>query len=189
MTRKDFTFYAVILILLSLFLWQWISKGAFLSQMNELQKDNKDLQLLSGIGTLKSTHEHADVKVYINGKAIDFSQRKYQLASRFIHFEEGIGDVVHTHATGLTIGHLFKSLGGGLSNECMTLDGQTNCNKAKETLKFFVNGKPNAEFDNYAFEDLDKILVSYGSENELELKKQLDSITNLAPKYSSSDED
>src|SRR3989338_10567343 len=189
MTRKDLIFYAVILILLSLFLWQWISKGAFLNQMNELQKDYKDLQLLSGIGPLKSTHQHADVKVYVNGKAIDFSQQKYQLASRFIHFEEGVGDVIHIHATGLTMGHLFKSLGGDMASNFIIVEGQSDCNAANKTLKFFVNNKPNDEFDNYIFEDLDKILVSYGSEDESEVKKQLDSITSLAPKYSASDED
>ena len=183
MTKKYLIFYAAIFIILSLFLWQWISKGALMNQLTEFQKDTKDLQLLSGIGPLRSVHNHADVKVYINGKAIDFSQHKYQLASRFIHFEEGVGDVVHVHATGLTIGHLFKSLGGYITNNCMTLDGQSFCKDGNNTLKFYVNSQPNDEFDNYIIKDLDKILISYGNRDEAEIQKQLSSITNLAPRY------
>ena len=186
MKRKVLIFYFVILILVSLFFWELISKGALLNQLTELQKDRKDLQLLSGIGPLRSVHNHADVKVYIDGKAIDFSQHKYQLASRFIHFEEGVGDVIHMHATGLTIGHLFKSLGGDISTNCITLDLQSNCRDGNKTSKLYVHNQPNNEFDNYIIKDLDKILISYGNEDQAEIQKQLDSITNLAPKYSSS---
>ena len=36
-------------------------------------KYNAQLGMLSGIGPLRSAHLHADVKVYMNGKSIDFS--------------------------------------------------------------------------------------------------------------------
>lgn len=188
MNKKNLFLYAAILILLVLFLWQWISKAALanqLTQVNQVQNYNNQLQFLSGIGPLKSAHLHADVKVYINGKAIDFSQKKYQLTSSFIHFEEGIGDVIHTHATGLTIGHMLKSLGIGFNNNCMFFEGQNYCNENSKSLKFYVNNKPNNEFDNYIIKDLDKYLISYGSEDDSEIQRQLNSITNLAPKYSS----
>lgn len=188
MSKKDMVFYALIAVLLFLFLWQWLSKGALLGQLNlqlsELQKDNKDLMMLSGVGSLRSVHNHADVKVYINGKAVDFSQSKYQLAARFIHFEEGIGDVIHTHATGLTMGHLFKSLGADFGNNCLAFEKTDYCNGENAKLRLYVNGRPNSEFDNYIIKDLDKILVSYGSESDEEIQKQLNSITNLAAKYS-----
>lgn len=174
----------MILILVVLFLWQWLSKGALVSQITELQKDAVDLHLLSSIGALRSTHQHTDVKVYINRQAIDFSQKKYQLAARFIHFEDGIGDVVHTHATGMTMLHLFKSLGMDFSHECIVYEKQSYCNNGDKTLKFYVNKQLNNEFANYIIKDLDKILVSYGSENDSELQKQLDYVTNLAARYS-----
>ena len=181
-------FYALIAVLLFLFLWQWLSKGALLGQLNlqlnELQEDNKDLMLLSGVGPLRSAHNHADVKVYINGKAVDFSQSKYQLAARFIHFEEGIGDVIHTHATSLTMGHLFKSLGADFDSNCLAFEETDYCNGGNAKLRFYANGKLSNEFDNYIIKDLDKILVSYGTESEEEIQKQLNSITNLAAKYS-----
>ena len=184
MRKKDIVFYVLILILVILFLWQWLSKGALITQLSKVKNYNSQLQLLNGIGPLASTHIHADAKVYINGNSVDFSQRKYQLATSFIHFEEGIGDVIHVHATGMTIGHLFKSLKGDLNNNCVVLEGQSYCNENDKKLKFYVNGKPSNEFSNYIIHDLDKILVSYGNENDAEIQKQLSSITNLAPRYS-----
>ena len=184
MTRKGMFFYAVILVLIILLLWQWVSKGSLMQQIHELQMDNNNLHLLSSIGPLRSTHIHADVKVYINGNSIDFSQRKYQLASRFIHFEEGIGDVAHVHATGMTVGHLLKSLGVDFNSNCIVFERQNYCDGGNKKLRFYVNGQLNNEFDNSIIKDLDKYLISYGSEDGEYIKKQLDSITNLAPKYS-----
>ena len=185
MKKKDMFLYAVILVLLVLFLWQWTSKAALQTQINLLQKYNSQMQLLLGIGQLGSTHIHTDVKVYINSNSIDFSQHKYQLATSFIHFEDGLGEVVHVHAIGMTVGQLFKSLKGDLNNNCIVLDGQRNCNEDGKKLKFYVNVQPNNEFSNYVIHDLDKILISYGNENESDIQKQLSSITNLAPRYSS----
>src|SRR3989338_706308 len=184
MPRKDLGFYAIILVLAALLLWQWLSKADFAAQIAELEKDSKDLHLLSGIGPLRSAHLHADVKVYINGNTIDLSQQKYQLAARYLHFEEGIGDVIHTHAAGLTIGYMFSSLGIDFDSNCIRFESQSYCNDGNKKLKFYVNGQPNNRLDNYLIRNLDRILVSYGAESEAEIQKQLSSVTNLAPDYS-----
>jgi len=184
MRKKDIFLYALIIILVLLFLWQWLSKGALISQAAQSEKNSKQISFLSGIGVLRSAHLHADVKVYINGKALDFSQKKYQVTNSFIHFEEGIGDVIHTHATGLTIGHLFKSVDGDINNNCLAFERQSYCNENDRKLRFYVNGQPNNEFDNKVINNLDKYLVTYGNENESEIQTQLSSVTNLAPKYS-----
>ncbi|MEK6891566.1 MAG: hypothetical protein AABX25_00105 [Nanoarchaeota archaeon] len=193
MIKKSAIPYTILTILLILFLWQWISKGNLVNQLNNLnnqtnllQNYNGQLSKLSGIGPLSSIHIHADIKLYIDGQSIDFSQKKYQVATSYIHFEDGLGDVVHIHATRLTMGHLFKSLNGDFNNNCLTLDEQTYCDDGNKKLKFYVNGKPNDEFGYYVMKDLDKVLVSYGTENDSEIQKQLKSITNLAPKYSAS---
>lgn len=184
MKIKDLFFYALILILIILFLWQWISKGSLSAQLSRFQNHNSQLQLLAGVGALGSVHLHADVKVYINGQSIDFSQKKYQLTTSFIHFEEGIGDVIHTHATGLTVGHMLNSVGMGLNDKCIIADKKSYCNDGNNKLKFYVNGQLSSEFGSRIIEDLDKYLISYGDEDEAAIQKQLDSITNLALKYS-----
>ncbi len=132
------------------------------------------------IGPAGSTHLHADVKVYINGNPIDFSQPMYQLRSNLVHFEDRDGDVIHVHATGMTIGYTLKTLGINFSPDCISVGRENYCNEGTSTLKLYVNGRPNAEFGDYQIKDLDKILVSYGSENEIAVQAQLDSITNKA---------
>lgn len=174
---KNKIFYAVIVLLLILFLWQWLSKGALMHQAALLQKYNTQMQLLTGIGNIGSAHIHADIKVYINGNAIDFSQGKYQLATSFIHFEDGIGDVIHVHATGMIIRHLFKSLRMDLDSSCIAAEGKNYCNGNGNKLRLYVNGRISSQFDNYVIRDLDKILVSYGNENDSDIQKQLASVT------------
>ena len=137
------------------------------------------------IGSAGSAHLHADIKVYVNGNQIDFSQPMYQLQSNLVHFEGGDGDVIHVHATGMTIGYALKTLGINFSPNCISVGNNNFCNGGTKTLKFYVNGRPNIVFGNYEIRNLDKILVSYGSENETAIQAQLDSITNKAVQSSS----
>lgn len=191
MVKKTTMLYAIIAVLFILLLWQWPSKSTLANQINSLgnqasllQNYNSQLSKLSGIGPLKSTHIHADIKVYINGQPIDFSQKKYQVTTSYIHFEDGLGDVIHVHATGMTTLHLLKSAGMDLRNHCLIFEENNYCSDAKKEIKFFVNGKGSNDLGNYVIKDLDKVLVSYGSENELEIQKQVSSVTDLAKKYS-----
>ncbi len=149
----------------------------------------------STIGILGSQHMHADWKVYINGEQIDFSDkahmdrmRKELSVSSFIHVDSGnpppekTGDVIHMHATGVPLWIFFDSIGMNLSKECLVLDnGKKFCNDDKNTLKFYVNEKSNNQYENYVFKDLDKILISYGSETDL--TQQFNSITNFAKNH------
>jgi len=136
-----------------------------------------------GTGPIGSTHTHMDFKVYIEGKTIDFSQGKYQKPhiNQHVHLEGGDGDLIHKHATGVTMGFFFKSLGMTFDKNCLATDtGDKYCNDGGKTLKFYANGITNDQLGNYDLKDGDKILVSYGNESEDEIKVQLASITDKA---------
>ncbi|MBI2971813.1 MAG: hypothetical protein HYY37_05330 [Candidatus Aenigmarchaeota archaeon] len=152
----------------------------------------------STIGLLGSQHIHADWKIYINGKALDdkffdsismdMSNTNNGISSSFIHVDKGApspektGDLIHMHATGVPLWIFFKSVGMDFSKDCVTLpDGQKFCSDNKNVLKFYVNGKPNNEWENYVFSDLDKVLISYGDETDLTI--QLNSITDFAKNH------
>ncbi len=128
----------------------------------------------STMGVLGSAHIHADWKVYIEGKAWDFSgmdhmarMQKGLSVSSFIHVDSGspepekTGDLLHMHATGAPLWIFFESLGIQLP----------------ENVKMYVNGKEISDYKNYVFSDLDKILITDGKGN---LQEQLNSITNFA---------
>ena len=137
----------------------------------------------------EKVHEHADFKVYLNGKAFDFTPAKHQDSKEdpkdpYAHLHDGNGDITHKHRQGITLGYSFKSIGMSFDKECFATDAATKyCNDEKNMLKFRVNGKPNEEFGNYEFKDLDRILISYGPKEEA-LDAQMESVTDTACMYS-----
>ena len=167
--------------------------------------DAGELQCNMGInsqmGVLGSQHIHADWKIYINGKEFDWSpytdlHQKQMVGdksvlgtSAFIHIHpaqspEKAGDVLHMHATGIPLWIFFNSIGMDFNKDCIILENKEKfCNDSNKKLKFYVNGELNNEFENYAFNDLDKILISYGDENEEEINNQLASITDFAKNH------
>ncbi|MFQ5951349.1 MAG: hypothetical protein ACE5KH_04615 [Candidatus Geothermarchaeales archaeon] len=135
-------------------------------------------QGLLGLGPPGSTHVHAELKIYVDGRSsIDFSQGKYQQRSDYVHFEGGSGDVIHKHATGVTLGFFLGTLNIEFSSTCLVLDtGESYCNGGDKTLKLYVNRERNTLFDEYEIVGADEILISYGSETEEEIQAQLDSV-------------
>lgn len=140
----------------------------------------------NNFGPLGSTHIHADFKAYVLGSPIDFSIQKYQLKDKLIHVENGDGDVMHIHATGIDLGYFFKTLGMEIDNNCITLDsGNKYCNAENAKFRAFVKSE-NADWEqiyypaDYIMQDLDKILVTYGVEDEEGIRKQMESVTDKA---------
>ena len=146
----------------------------------------------SKIGVLGSRHVHADWKVYVDGKpfgfapfAMDMSNMNANVTSSFIHVDKGAapektGDVLHMHAKGVPLWLFFRSLGGDFNETCLTLpDNQQFCNTTGKSLGFYVNGKPNGEFGDYVFNNLDKILISYDDTGS-DVQAELNSITDFA---------
>ncbi len=142
--------------------------------------DNDNVQ----IGPLGSTHIHADFAVYLNGKQVSFNDDTYFIGDKhnqYSHVHEPHSTLIHMHATGITIGYFMNAVGYPFNATCITLDEKDKlCNDGENTLKFYVNEKTNDRFNNYVIRNLDKILISYGSDTEEELKQQLDSVTSLA---------
>jgi hypothetical protein len=135
----------------------------------------------AAFGALGSTHIHSAFRLFIHNQTTDFSQPKYQVKSQLVHFENGDGDTIHTHATRVHIGYLLKSLGITFTSECLTMDnGEKYCNDGTNTLKFYVNGVRNSMYDKYEMKDNDKILLSYGSQTQEQIDAQLKAVDDLA---------
>lgn len=137
-------------------------------------------------------HIHADFKVFINNKPIDFSLNKYQSNTTsahdaFAHLHDGNGEVMHIHKEGITLGYFFETLGMEFTEECFKLDtGKKYCNTRDKfnTVHLWVNGRPNSEFENYKVQDLDRILITYGHLAGSQLPDQFDMVTDAACVYS-----
>src|SRR3989344_6877348 len=122
-----------------------------------IQTGQMEGNMVSGstIGILDSQHIHADWKVYINGIALDFSDKAHmermrnnQPVSSFIHVDsdapppEKTGDILHMHATGIPLWIFFESIGMDFNKDCITFENKEKfCNDGNKKLKFSVNGK------------------------------------------------
>jgi hypothetical protein len=158
----------------------------------------EQIQKLAGIGPLKSAHVHADFALFIGGKEISLNMDELHAPesgsvefweqadiSVFTHLHEGTNNanVIHVHASGITLGMFFNSISGSINESCIVLTGPVEseyCDSGNKRLKAYINGKREGNSQSYVIKDLDKILVSYGDENFSEIQKQIESITNNA---------
>ncbi len=125
-------------------------------------------------GPLGSEHSHAGILVKIFGDTFDFSAPAYQIKSSWIHFEGNDGTTVHKHATGVTLGYLFETLGLGLDDQCYEFqDGRNFCTNEDYSLRFYINGEQVSDIRDYEIQEDDKILISYGAETPEEIESQL----------------
>ena len=127
-------------------------------------------------GVLGSAHVHAAFAVKLNGTKLDFSDNKYQVKSRFMHVENGDGNTLHRHATGVPVAEFFKSIKMNVTDSCFTDDNGTKyCSNGKENLEFYVNGNKTKSIADYVFNDDDRILIEYG-DSPIQVKQDLDQL-------------
>ncbi|MEK7137099.1 MAG: multicopper oxidase domain-containing protein [Patescibacteria group bacterium] len=142
-------------------------------------------------------HTHADFAVYIEGRKLDFSDPKYmedegteddhdEHGHRHdaLHMHGGVGDVIHSHKPGQTLGEFFSSLNFELGSRCLTLeDGKQVCSDESKQWQMFVNGRERPMGPEYTFGDGDQILLSFGAD-EAERAKELQALTDEACLFS-----
>jgi len=128
-------------------------------------------------------HVHADFAVYINGKKTDFNSSIYSERDPRIHLHirNQYGDsVIHVEAEDAIFGEFFTSIGMRIKENCFRTRSMNFCNDGNRTLKMYVNGIKNDDFENYEIKDLDRILITFGNEKEEEIKKQMNSVTKAS---------
>lgn len=148
-------------------------------------------------GAYGSAHEHADFRVYANGAPIDFSQEKYQSplppggddsdcgnSTLLAHLHNGDGDVVHKHATGVTWGYFFSSLGMNWSGSCLSIgNGTAYCDSGQAKWRFFLNGSEVPRPAGVEIRDLDRALFTYNATGP-QIAQQLASVTSKSAQES-----
>ncbi len=146
-----------------------------------------------------TVHEHADIKVYLNGEKLDLSQDKYQTLEKkyangsiekhanetVMHLHDGNPNIVHKHERTATLEEFFSAINITFSSSCFILDnGENYYTSDEKTLKLFVNGKANSEYEKYSFRDDDSILITYGALTNKQITEELASLTDDACMYS-----
>ena len=127
-----------------------------------------------GAGLLGDDHQHASVLVRIFGDKFDFSVPAYQIKNSWIHFEAQDGSTIHRHSTGVTLGYMFDTLGIQTTEDCYIFpDGREFCNNEDYSLKYYINHEKVPSISDYVIMEGDRILISYGNEDQAAIDSQL----------------
>ena len=125
-------------------------------------------------GKLGDEHIHASLLVSIFGDKFDFSTPNYQVKTPWIHFENQDGDTIHRHSTGVELEFLFNSMSVGVDENCFVFpDGRQFCNNEDYSLKFYINQQLVEDISKYIIQEDDRILITYGNEDQLAIDQQL----------------
>jgi hypothetical protein len=133
-------------------------------------------------GGLGSTHEHAAFLVMLDGNTLDFSQQKYQVKSPYIHVENGVGVLLHKHASQVPVGEFFRSVGMQVTDNCLLSDdGKSYCSMDGKKLRFFVNGTelPPQFVNSYILVENDRFLLYHGEDSTSAVRAALEALDNI----------
>ena len=125
-------------------------------------------------GKLGDEHIHASLLVKIFGDKFDFTTPNYQVKTSWIHFENQDGDTIHRHSTGVELEFLFNSMKIAMDDECFVFpDGRQFCTNNDYTLQFYINQQKVDDLRMYVIQEDDRILITYGNEDQETIDKQL----------------
>ncbi len=123
--------------------------------------------------------KQASFAIFTNGTFRVFTAAMYHNLSPDVFIEVSNPNIIHIKKDGLTWNDFFSTLPFKLTHECLTTGtGQTFCTGSKGTLKFYINGEKSINALDQRINNKDKLLVSFGNESEIAIKKQFDRIPN-----------
>jgi hypothetical protein len=125
--------------------------------------------------------QYADKKasfaIFTNGTFRIFTAAMYHNLSEDVYIEGTNPNIVYVKKDGITWDDFFKTLPFSLSPDCLTTGtGQTFCTNSTKKLKFYINRILDPNALGKKINNGDQLLISYGSENESEIKQELEQI-------------
>ncbi len=129
----------------------------------------------------QEVHWHADFAVFINGMQINFDEKHHITTEKFhvdeyVHIHDPFYGVVQFHREKTKREKFFKTLGWELSERCFISDSEEYCSNGSDKLNFYVNG---VQIDSITFleiSDLQRVLISYGSQLNAGLIQELGAV-------------
>lgn len=137
-------------------------------------------------GKLGIEHVHAWFKVFINGHGIHFFPEDYPEfgdTNEFIFLDsKQDGTVLHRFTDKATLDVFFKNVDMKFNSTCFIVSDylmevqprftqKEYCNQGDKKIHFTVNGVPNDSWENYVYQEQDKILIAHGNYTEQDIKR------------------
>lgn len=120
----------------------------------------------------------ASFAIFTNGTFRIFTASMYHNLSQDAYIEASNPNIVLVKKAGTTWNDFFLTLPFKLTSECLTTGtNETFCTGNSGTLKFYVNGEQNNNALSQEIKAGDKLLVTFGTESDVQIKKQIDRIS------------
>jgi len=127
----------------------------------------------------QAVSKQASFVIFTNGTFRVFSAAMYHNLSDDIYIESNAPNIVKVKKAGITWNDFFSTLPFGLTHDCLTTGTkETFCTGGKGELKFYLNGERKESVLDQEIQNNDKLLVTFGNESEILIKKQIDQIPN-----------
>lgn len=138
-----------------------------------------------------TVHYHANFTIYINGVREELKDPSFyeELSScdtadhrpqHRAHLHDNKPDVIHVHDHMVTWGAFLANVRYGVGNDYLATPTKTYLTDATYKLHFILNGKDVSNISNVVVGDKDRLLISYGVENSIEIQKQFDTVASTA---------
>ena len=165
----------IIVILISLTGFIIFSKKQIVSQSSPsiIRPSIKATDLsLSPITDIRSSFA-----IFTNGTFRIFTASMYHNLSQDVYIDASNPNIVQVKKSGTTWNGFFSTLPFKLTPECLTTGtNESFCNGSTGALQFYING---VKYDNALEQEIndgDKLLVTFGTESEAQIKQQIDNI-------------
>lgn len=147
----------------------------------EISKRN---EILPQENTLPTTPQIVDKQAYFaiftHGAFRVFTASMYHNLSPDIYIESNNPNIIEIKKVGMTWNDFFSTMPFKLTQECLVSGtGQTFCTGSKGTLKMYLNGIQEDDILTKVINHGDRMLVTYGNENSVQIQTQIDRLDSL----------
>ncbi len=149
---------------------------------------------------IDTVHYHANFALYINGQQEQFKGMQYytevnacvlnntvKSPTERAHMHDNVNNVVHVEDNSVTWGQFFTNLGWTMGPTfIVSPDGIIYSENGDNKLNLLLNGQDYTDFgglQNTIIKDQDKLLVSFGNENNSMLQQEYNAIPGTAHRY------
>lgn len=147
-------------------------------------------------------HYHANFSLYINGDRETFDDPKYyeevaicsadesgNLPQQRGHLHEDINDAIHVHDGAFTWGQFFNNLGWAVGKDYIQTDANTIYREdAANKFSIYINEEDYTgltSLTNTVIQDTDRLLISFGNDDQAALLTQAKAVSKSADDYNS----
>lgn len=126
-----------------------------------------------------SVDYQAGFAIFTNGFFRIFTASMYHNLSKDVYIQADNPNITHVKKRGVTWDDFFKTLPFKLTTDCLiTGTKEMFCTNENVSLKFYLNGVKINELLVQEIQEGDRVLITYGNENEEQIQNQLRQVVN-----------